>query len=76
MNLLLEGVGFAGFGTNVLGNLLLTYKNRHGWWVRIVSNGLWCAYAGTTQSWPIIANAVVFSAINVHGWWKWSKTNG
>lgn len=68
-----EAIGFGGFVTNVAGNMLLTAKNSHGWWVRIVSNALWLAYAGVTSSFAVTANAVVFSAINVYGWIKWRR---
>jgi hypothetical protein len=72
-HLVQEAIGFAGFGTNVIGNILLTAKSQHGWWIRIVSNGLWLTYAGVTSSFAVTANAVVFSLINVYGWWKWSR---
>lgn len=68
-----EAIGFAGFTTNVAGNMLLTAKNPHGWWIRIISNALWLAYAGATSSLAVTANAIVFSVINVYGWWKWSR---
>jgi hypothetical protein len=71
--LLQEAIGMFGFATNVAGNLLLTARSQHGWWVRIVSNGLWLAYAGSTASYAVTANAIVFSGINVYGWWKWSR---
>lgn len=68
-----EMIGFCGFATNVAGNMLLTAKSQHGWWIRIVSNALWLAYAGATASFAVTANAIVFSAINIYGWRKWSR---
>lgn len=70
-----EAIGFAGFGTNVAGNMLLTSKNVHGWWIRIVSNALWLVYAGLASSFAVTANAIVFSGINVYGWWRWRREN-
>ena len=67
-----EAIGFAGFATNVAGNLLLTRKNKHGWWVRIVSNALWLMY-GSAASLPVMANAIVFTGINIWGGWAWRK---
>lgn len=69
----LESIGMAGFVTNVAGNMLLTRKNSHGWWVRIVSNALWTVYAGTAASFSLNVNHGVFFLINVYGWWRWRK---
>lgn len=68
-----ESIGMAGFVTNVAGNMLLTRKNTHGWWVRIVSNLLWTIYAGAEGSISVNVNHGVFFALNIYGWWKWRK---
>lgn len=68
-----EAIGMAGFLTNLAGNLLLTKKNKHGWWIRIVSNMLWTVYAGTTASFSVNINHVVFFFLNIYGWYNWSK---
>lgn len=68
-----ESIGMTGFVTNVAGNMLLTRKNKHGWWIRIVSNLLWTVYAGTTASFSMNVNHGVFFVINIYGWWKWAR---
>ena len=68
-----ESIGMVGFITNVIGNVLVTRKNRNGWWVRIVSNLLWTVYAGSTASLSVNVNHGVFFLLNVYGWWRWSR---
>jgi hypothetical protein len=68
-----DAIGFAAFLTNVAGNLLLTGKSVHGWWIRIVAIVLWFVYARSTASWPMTANAVTFFGINCYGLWKWNR---
>ena len=69
-----DAIGMIGFGTNVVGNLLLTGRTRSGWIVRMVSNLFWVAYAVTVWSPPVLANGVTFLLINVVGWWRWRPT--
>lgn len=69
-----EVVGFFAFLTNVGGNLLLAWKSRWGWVVRLVSITAWGFYAFDKSSPSLLANAVTFFAINCLGWWKWRKT--
>ncbi len=68
-----ESIGMAGFAANVAGNMLLTRKSIHGWWVRILSNCLWTVYAGTTASLSVNVNHAVFFFVNVYGWWQWRR---
>lgn len=69
-----ESIGFAGFATNVLGNVLIGYKSNHAWWVRITSNALWLLYAWQSMTVAVAANAIVFSGINVWCWIKWYRS--
>jgi hypothetical protein len=69
-----EIVGFAAMATNVAGNILITRKSWHGWWVRIISILLWGAYGISDTRWPVIANAVVFFGINCYGIWAWRRS--
>jgi hypothetical protein len=68
-----EAIGFGGFATNVLGNMLLAQKSQRGWGVRILSNVLWLVYAGKSQSFAMAANGITFMGINVYGWIKWRR---
>jgi hypothetical protein len=70
---LFELVGAAAFLTNVCGNLLLAWKSRYGWLVRLVSIVLWGIYAVDLSSPSLLANAITFFGINCVGWWKWRK---
>jgi hypothetical protein len=65
--------GFLSFALNVAGNLMLTWKWRSGWAVRIIAIISWGIYGAQLSSWPMIANAVTFFCINCYGWWKWRK---
>jgi len=69
-----EIVGVLGFVTNLIGNLMLTGKTRPGWLIRIISNILWGIYA--IIIWPsapsVLLNAVVFSIVNIIGWYRWA----
>lgn len=69
-----ESIGLAGFATNVVGNMLLTRKNVHGWWIRILSNTLWSVYSWHEMTLSVSLNHLVFFGINVYGWHKWRKS--
>jgi len=66
-------IGFAAFLLNVLGNLLLAWKNIWGWIVRIASIVLWGVYAVDVASGPMLMNSITFFTINCFGFWKWRK---
>lgn len=68
-----EWFGFAAFGLNVLGNLLLARKQRSGWLVRLVSIVIWGVYASMVWSPSLLANAVTFFGINCYGYWNWGE---
>lgn len=69
-----ELVGFVGFVTNVLGNLLLAWKYKSGWGIRLVPNVCWAAYSIHFTNVALLLNSVTFFIINVIGWWKWSRS--
>lgn len=66
-----ESVGFAAFITNLVGNLMLARKSERGWWIRIIANFLWFAYAWETAGIAMIANSVTFLGINIYALLKW-----
>jgi nicotinamide riboside transporter PnuC len=70
---LTEANGFLSFLLNVAGNLMLAWKWRSGWAVRIVAIVSWGVYGWEIASRPIMLNAVTFFCINCYGWWKWRK---
>lgn len=66
-----DAFGFVAFASNVVGNLMLTRKNRHGWPVRLGSIVCWGVYGIQTASLPVVANAATFLVINIIGWFSW-----
>jgi len=68
-----EAWGIAAFLSNVVGNVLLTRKVWHGWWVRILSITLWFVYAQQVSSLAMTLNAVTFFGINCYGLWAWRR---
>ena len=68
---MIEAVGYAAYGLNVMGTCLLAYKSIWGWVFRVVSISLWGIYASEIESGPMITNAITFFAINCFGLWKW-----
>ena len=68
-----SALGFTAYVTNVWGNLLLTRKNHLGFYIRIVPNILWGAYAWKTLDLFLLVNSVTFLAINTHGVLKWRR---
>ena len=70
---LVEAVGFLAFVLNVAGNVMLAWKNKIGWLVRIASIIAWGVYAVNIVSWPMMANAVTFFGINCVGFYRWSR---
>ena len=69
----LDANGFLSFILNVAGNMMLAWKWRSGWVVRIVAIVSWGIYGVQLASKPIMLNAVTFFCINCYGWWKWSR---
>ena len=65
--------GFLSFALNVAGNMMLAWKWRSGWVVRIVAIVSWGLYGWQIASKPIVLNAATFFCINCYGWWKWRK---
>jgi len=72
-DVLVDIIGFTAFVLNVSGNLMLAWKSRWGWLVRIAAIICWGAYAVSIASWPMIANSVTFFAINCVGFYRWQK---
>lgn len=68
---MIEAIGWSAALLNVLGNLMLTGRDRKGWLVRLAVNALWLPYAFAVPAWPLAANHIAFAAINVAGWWRW-----
>jgi hypothetical protein len=66
-------LGWVAFALNVWGNLALTTKGVRGWIIRIACNLCWMPYGIYTAAWALLANHLVFVAINCYGWWKWSR---
>lgn len=68
-------IGYLATALNVLGNLMLAHKNLLGWLVRLAVNALYVVYAAQIDDGgPMVANHVVFAAINVHGFVLWRRT--
>lgn len=67
-----QALGWVALALNVWGNLELTGKTTRGWIVRLACNGCWIPYAVATGAWALLANHLLFAAINVYGWRKWS----
>ncbi len=73
MNHFLDFLGWLAFVLNVWGNLALTKKGVSGWIIRIACNVCWLPYGVWTTAWALVANHVLFIAINAYGWWRWTK---
>jgi hypothetical protein len=73
VNLVWTLFGWAAAILNVWGNLALTTKGIRGWIIRIACNLCWMPYGVYTRAWALIANHLLFVAINAYGWWKWRR---
>lgn len=73
LNDLWTALGWLAFALNVWGNLALTTKGVRGWIIRIACNLCWIPYGVYTAAWALLANHLVFVAINCYGWWKWRR---
>lgn len=70
---MIELIGILAWLLNVVGNIMLAYKRRSGWPVRLVSIILWGIYAWNIWSLALIGNSITFFGINLWGWWNWRK---
>lgn len=68
-----QALGWLALGLNVWGNLELTGKTTRGWIVRLACNVCWVPYSVVTGAWALLANHVLFAAINIYGWRKWTR---
>lgn len=63
-----------GAGTGIAGAVLLALKCRYSAWawpLWIVSGVAWIIYAHATNTYGLLAQQVVFTAINLIGTWRW-----
>jgi hypothetical protein len=51
---------------------LLAHHKTAGWPVAITTNLTWTAYAIHTNQQAFIVSAVAYTALNIHGWQKWT----
>lgn len=69
---MVEVIGYAAFGLNVAGNLMLARMNVWGWIVRLVTNVAWITYAVQIPGGgPMWMNHIAFFAINIYGFRQW-----
>lgn len=68
-----NALGWVAAALNVWGNLALTTKGLRGWLIRIACNLCWMPYGVYTRAWALLANHLLFVAINAYGWWKWKR---
>lgn len=68
-----NALGWVAAALNVWGNLALTTKGLRGWVIRIVCNLCWMPYGLYTKAWALLANHLLFVAINAYGYWKWRR---
>ncbi len=71
-----QALGWLALALNIWGNLALTSKGQSGWIIRLACNGCWIPYSIATAAWALLANHVLFAAINVYGWRKWKRLDG
>lgn len=71
LDTLWNALGWIAAGLNIWGNLALTTKGLKGWIIRIVCNLCWMPYGIYTHAWALLANHLLFVAINCYGYWKW-----
>ena len=69
-------IGFLAVGLNVVGNLMLTRKDRRGWAIRLACNAAQLVYAVLIVSPSLGTNAVVFAGINITGFVRWRRLEG
>ncbi len=71
---MIVAIGYAAFGLNVAGNLLLAHKRMAGWIVRLLTNVAWIAYAVQVEGGePMVLNHAAFMGINLYGLGKWAR---
>jgi hypothetical protein len=68
-----SALGWVAAGLNICGNLALTTKGLRGWIIRIACNLCWLPYGIYTKAWALLANHLLFVAINAYGYWKWRR---
>lgn len=66
-----ELLGFAFFGLNVAGNLMLTSRSLKGWYVRLAANVFQILYAVGIGSASHELNGATFLLINCVGIYRW-----
>lgn len=76
LSTLFEATGWIGLLLNIWGNWELTNVSARGWVIRLLCNAFYIVYCLHTGAWALLANHVVFAAINVRGWLKWTRQNG
>ena len=63
-----------GAGTGIAGALLLASKCRYSAWawpLWIISGIAWIVYANATETYGLLIQQAVFTAINLIGTWRW-----
>lgn len=75
-SLVWQVLGWVALALNVWGNLKLTSRGQSGWFIRLACNACWIPYSIATSAWALLANHVLFAAINVYGWRQWRRTEG
>ena len=58
----------------LIGAFIIARKNRNGFLVQLVGCAFWILWGlGINNNIPIIATNVMFSGIDVFGYWKWNR---
>jgi nicotinamide riboside transporter PnuC len=65
-SVLLAAVGVAGL-------MIAGRKNYWGWFVGMIAQFLWIAYAYVTGQWGFYLSALAYGWVYADNWWKWRK---
>ena len=67
-------LGYTATALNIWGNVMLTRMSRTGWLLRLAVNVLYILWSlQVDNSGPILANHLVFVAINIKGFVAWKQ---
>ena len=55
----------------IVGIYIAGKKNYWGWFIGLMAQVLWIAYAIATQQWGFIASALAYGWLYLHNWLKW-----
>lgn len=60
----------------VIGAWLVARKNRWGFMLWIIGNGLWIVFGFINRHWGVVIQFSIFWGLALYGWINWRTENG